>query len=254
MRALRLKAAVFSDGGWQEHWSRSGPSLLASAWSSLFPHIPLSSVETATGLEFLVSAACASGEGGEGVMGEIVRATGALEITGDDESAVSHDMSHDSLVTPPSDEEIRRLWGEVYNTQYWYWYQRWREDLAQNGGEEGEGGCVEGECGEGGCVEGECEEGGCEEGECVEGKCVEGECGEGGCVEGECEEGGCEEGECVEGKCVEGECGEGGCVEGGCEEGGCEEGECGEGGCQGGEICEESGDRAKGGNMFAFQS
>ena len=171
-----------------------------------------------------MSAACASGEGGEGVMGEIVRATGALEIIGDDESAVSHDMSHDSLVTPPSDEEIRRLWGEVYNTQYWYWYQRWREDLAQNGGEEGEGGCVEGEC-----VEGECEEGGCEEGEGVEGKCVEGECGEGGCVEGGCEEG---------------ECGEGGCVEG----------ECGEGGCEEGEICEESGDRAKGGNMFVFQS
>ena len=144
-----------------------------------------------------MSAACASGEGGEGVMGEIVRATGALEIIGDDKSAVSHDMSHDSLVTPPSDEEIRRLWGEVYNTRYWYWYQRWREDLAQNGGEEGEGGCVEGECGEGGC----------EEGEGVEGKCVEEECGEGGC----------------------------------------EEGECGEGGCQDGEICEESGDRAKGG-------
>ena len=220
MRALRLKAAVFSDGGWQEHWSRSGPSLLASAWSSLFPHIPLSSVETATGLEFLVSAACASGEGGEGVMGEIVRATGALEITGDDESAVSRDL----LVTPPSDEEIRRLWGEVYNTQYWYWYQRWREDLAQNGGEEGEGGCEEGEC-----VEGKCVEGGCEEGE--RGR-VEGECGEGGCVEVGCEEGGCEEG-----KCVEGECGEGWCVEG----------EGGEGGCEDGEICEEFGDRAKGG-------
>ena len=221
LAALAVKAAAFSDRGWMDHWNQSGPSLLARRWSSLHPHIPLSSLERATGVGFLVSAAREGGEGGEiggigedgeiggigedgeiggigedgeiggigedgeiggigedgkiggigedgkiggigedgeiggigedgdgeiggigedvdgeiggigedGEIGDIVRATAALEI--------SDDRSHEDQVTPPTDDEIRRLWTEMYNTHYWYWYQRWTGE---------EGGCEEGGC------------------------------------------------------------------------------------------------------------
>ena len=170
LRALRTKAAAFSDTGWQEHWSTAGPPLLAAAWSSLHPHISLSSVEAATGLTFLVSAPCSGsgergdpgesgesgdpgeagdpGESGEEVIEEIVRGTGALKIAGGNDCSVSHDFT----LTPPTDDEIRRLWDDVYNTQYWFWFQRWREKRTMEEEEEpAQNECEGSECGEGGC-------------------------------------------------------------------------------------------------------
>lgn len=158
-----MKAAAFSDSDWLLHWNSSGPSLLARKWSSLHPHIALSSVETATGLRFLVPASGEMGEvGGSGKegMGEIMRATGALEIAGDKEC----ERSHDPILTPPTDDEIRRLWNEMYNSQYWYWFQQWREERRGEVEKEEEveevadQDCVEEVCDGGGCGEGECED------------------------------------------------------------------------------------------------
>ena len=188
LRALCTKAAAFSDTGWQGHWSTAGPPLLAAAWSSLHPHISLSSVEAATGLTFLASAPCSGsgetgergdpggsgesgdpgeagdpgesgesgdpgeagdpGESGEEVIEEIVRGTGALKIAGGNDCSVSHDLT----LTPPTDDEIRRLWDDVYNTQYWFWFQRWREKrTVEEEEEQAQNECGGSECGEGGC-------------------------------------------------------------------------------------------------------
>lgn len=167
-----MKAAAFSDSDWLLHWNSSGPSLLARKWSSLYPHISLSSVETATGLMFLVPASGEVGEvgevGGSGKegMGEIMRATGALEIAGDKEC----ERSHDPILTLPTDDEIRRLWNEMYNSQYWYWFQQWREERRgevevekeeeEEVEEVADQDCVEEDevCDGGGCGEGECED------------------------------------------------------------------------------------------------
>ena len=176
-----MKAAAFSDSDWLLHWNSSGPSLLARKWSSLYPHISLSSVETATGVRFLVPVSGEMGEvgevgevGGSGKegMGEIMRATGALEIAGDKEC----ERSHDPILTPPTDDEIRRLWNEMYNSQYWYWFQQWREERR------GEVEKVEVE------EEEEVEE--VADQDCVEEVCDGGGCGEGGCEDEEMGDGG----------------------------------------------------------------
>ena len=177
LRALKVKAAAFSDSDWLAHWNSHAPSLLARGWLSLHPLISLASVERATGLRFLVAAAGETGETGEEVMVEVVRATGALDISSDNES-------HDSLLAPPTDDEIQRLWGKVYNDHYWYCYWKWVEGKSdqncgrEGGCEEGEGeGCEGNENGSGGCGEDSEEEGPGEEGggELKEGSEIEGD-------------------------------------------------------------------------------
>lgn len=137
-----MKAAAFSDSAWQAHWNQTAPWLLARGWASLYPHIPLAEVERATGVGFLVAAV--RRENGEDVMSDLVRATQTLDITTDGCESVametanqeaSSDKSHDPQVI--TDEEIQRLWGELYNSYYWYCYQSWVEGEGERE-EEGE--------------------------------------------------------------------------------------------------------------------
>ena len=143
-----MKAAAFSDAAWLAHWDQHGPTLLARGWASLYPHLPLAQVERATGVGFLVTGV--SGEGVEGGVGDLVRATEALVISEEEaqatgnrgtadtsetvvmettnqipEASCAHDPEPRTL-TSATDEELQRLWGEHYNTYYWYWYQQWR--------------------------------------------------------------------------------------------------------------------------------
>lgn len=140
LHALQMKAAAFSDSAWQAHWNRTAPWLLARGWASLYPHIPLAEVERATGVGFLVAAV--RRENGEDVMSDLVRATQTLDITTDNCESVametanqeaSCDKSHDPQAI--TDEEIQRLWGELYNSYYWYCYQSWVEGEGKREGE-----------------------------------------------------------------------------------------------------------------------
>ena len=158
LQAVQTKAAALSDAGWLDHWSHTAPCLLAQSWSSLHPHIPLTSLHRVTGLDFLLGDESGErveeGEEGEEGMSDIVRATETLDIAGGAvamEAANQCDESHD-IETPPTDDEIKSMWSEFYNSYYWHCYQLW---LGEGEGEEGEG---EGEQGEG--EDGEVGEGG----------------------------------------------------------------------------------------------
>ena len=245
-----MKAAAFSDSAWLAHWEREGPSLLARAWLSLYPHFSLSSVEAATGLTFLVTAATSKsgemGDSGENAqeMGEIVEATGALHISDqscDPQSTPptnepqltpptakpqSTPPTEEPQLTPPSDNEIWRLWSELYNSHYWFWYQRWREQQ-QASWEYGE--------------EGRCEGGGCDNEEMGDG-----DPGESGDTEGEGDSGDCEgtneKQEVVDEGC--GQWGNEGCGQEGSERRGSREGkEGGREGDEGGQERNEEEDR-----------
>lgn len=130
-----MKAAAFSDSAWLAHWSHTAPWLLAQGWTSLYPHIPLHEVERATGIGFLVAAVRGKDE-----MRDLVRATQTLDITTDGCESVAMETANqeacDESCDPQTvtDEEIRRLWEELYNSYYWYCYQTWVE-----GEREGEG-------------------------------------------------------------------------------------------------------------------
>ena len=159
-----MKAAAFSDAAWLDHWDQHGPTLVARGWASLYPHLPLAQVERATGVGFLVTAVGGegveggvgdlvtgvSGEGVEGGVGDLVRATESLVISEEEAQATGNrgtadtsetvvmettnqtpkaSCAHDPeprTLTSATDEELQRLWGEHYNTYYWYCYQQWR--------------------------------------------------------------------------------------------------------------------------------
>ena len=92
---------------------------------------------------FLVSAVRRdTGERGEGVMDEIVQATGTLRIADCANMAVSVDTCTPATMTTETthegvgDGDIQRLWNEMYNSYYWYSYQRY---VQRGRGVQGEG-------------------------------------------------------------------------------------------------------------------
>ena len=128
LQALQVKAAAFSNTDWLAHWTHVGPPLLARGWVTLCPHVPLTAVERATGVGFLVRGEGSEEEREEGgeeeEMAGIVRHTETLHITSEPETTsqdMSCDQSHDQL----TDDEIQRMWRELYNSYYWHCYQEY---------------------------------------------------------------------------------------------------------------------------------
>lgn len=147
LHALQMKAAAFSDAGWLEYWNNIAHSLLAQGWKSVYPHITYNKLESVTGLTFLMNAGESEEVSGdeELEMNEIMRATEALDITSVDNSTVAMETtnqttklcneSHD--MTPPTDDQIKKMWLEFYNSYYWYCYQRWLEKKDETDGDSG---------------------------------------------------------------------------------------------------------------------
>ena len=137
LQALQVKVAAFSDSAWLAHWDLTAPSLLAHGWASVYPHVPLPVVERATGVRFLVAAVSGeSGEDGEEVMSDLVKATESLDITADASEMETANQNITQIPsTPATDEEIKRFWGDLYNSYYWYCYQNWVEGEGEGEGE-----------------------------------------------------------------------------------------------------------------------
>ncbi len=206
MESLRLKAEAFSNAGWSEYWVTHGPSLLASGWLAVHPHVPLERLRRVCALHCLTQAmdmlALEGGTTGDHMTGNGDHMTGGgdhVTVSGDHMTGngdhvtgngdhmtaeellnqhqdtvmsggeemvtsgpaddggpnrngetidapgmpISTSVSSEGVVDPsplPSDESIAALWGEHYNSYYWYcyhWYcsqTEWAEEEGGAGG------------------------------------------------------------------------------------------------------------------------
>ncbi len=183
LAALQVKAAAFSNDGWNTYWGKNGPQFLIDAWKLAHPELSLSRVARVCSVDFISSFLSESEpivhdtphsemmntlspqqdasktdnkdldtietnievdkifDGNEmadnlkklelsdtNTDQDTMEETGVKATSSNAEQAQCTDISNEDLVT---------LWGDHYNTCYWYCFQSYsQEQLLTSAGEE----------------------------------------------------------------------------------------------------------------------